>query len=150
MPHFGLMDEDALGPIEGPLLRAKLHIRGGRRRLERGLYTDGIMALFDALCSAMQWYAALHWDRLRIEKGDDPNNDRTLYHVLVRSGVLSGRFSYEEFDALVIRALNEEIRNFDWKGLYEGLTEVFTELGVMPFDEKTLPGEKPEPFLGKP
>jgi hypothetical protein len=30
MPHFGLMDDDALGPVEGYLMRAKLHIRGGK------------------------------------------------------------------------------------------------------------------------
>lgn len=37
MPHFGLMDADALGPIEAPLMRARLHIRGGRRRLRQGI-----------------------------------------------------------------------------------------------------------------
>ncbi|MDA8085518.1 MAG: hypothetical protein M0Z75_02360 [Nitrospiraceae bacterium] len=152
MPHFGLIDEDALGPVEGPLMRAKLHIRGGRRRFERGKFTDGILAVYDALCSAMQWYIAApeRMRKLRVKKSDDLLNDRNLYAVLVRSRVLDGSFDFEEMNALVARALSEEIRDFDWRGFMGRLVPVFTQLGVMPFDEKILPEEKPEPFLKKP
>ncbi|MDA8172867.1 MAG: hypothetical protein M0Z48_13680 [Nitrospiraceae bacterium] len=152
MPHFGLIDEDALGPVEGPLMRAKLHIRGGRRRFERGMFTDGILAVYDALCSAMQWYIAVpaRLGKLRIEKGDDLLNDRSFYAILVRSGVLDGGFDFGELNALVARALDEEIKDFDWRSFMGRLAPVFTQLGVMPFDEKILPEEKPEPFLKKP
>ena len=56
MPHAGLMDEQALGPVEGPRQRARLHIRGGKRRLRQGKISAGIAALYDALDGAMQSY----------------------------------------------------------------------------------------------
>ncbi len=154
MPHFGLIDEDALGPVEGPLMRAKLHIRGARHRFERGQIMDGILALYDALCSAMDWYIAVpgRRGRLAMKEGDDLLNDESLYRVLVRSGVLDGSFNYDEMSALVMKALDKDaqLAGFDWKGLMEKTDIVFTELGVMPFDEKTLPEERPEPFLTRP
>lgn len=152
MPHFGLIDEDALGPVEGPLMRAKLHIRGGRRRFERGMNPDGILAVFDALCSAMQWYIAAPEKRrkLKINEGDNLLNDKSLYAVMVRSGVLDGKFDYEEINTLITRALGEEMKDFEWHGFMKKMEHVFAQLGVMPFDETTLPEEKPEPFLKRP
>ncbi|MDA8091140.1 MAG: hypothetical protein M0Z61_13090 [Nitrospiraceae bacterium] len=155
MPHFGLIDEDALGPVEGPLMRAKLHIRGARRRFERGQITDGILALYDALCCAMDWYIAVseRRERLKIGPGDDLLNDEKLYRVLVRSGVLDGSFNYEEMNTLVIKSLDKDLKGsftFDWRGFMKKIEPVFTGLGVMPFDESTLPEERPEPFLKRP
>jgi len=34
LPHFGLMDARALGPERAALQRARLHVRGGKRRLQ--------------------------------------------------------------------------------------------------------------------
>ncbi len=152
LPHFGLIDEKALGPVEGPLMRAKLHIRGARRRFERGQITDGILALYDALCSAMDWYIAVPERRnsLVTKEGGDLLNDESLYKVLVRSGVLDGSFNYDEMNFVVTKALDKEIREFDWRGFLKKVEPVFTGLGVMPFDEKTLPEERPEPFLKRP
>ena len=152
MPHFGVIDEDALGPVEGPLMRAKLHLRSGRRRFERGMPADGIVIVFDALCSAMQWYIAAPERRraLKLNPGDDLLDDRNLYAVLVRSRVLDGRLDFEEVDAFVAKALAGKTENFDWRRFMAEMECVFTQLGVMPFDEKALPEETPEPFLAKP
>jgi hypothetical protein len=73
MPHFGLMDEKALGPVEGPLQRARLHVRGGKRRLRQGKVAAGIVTLYDALNGAMQWYAASPGGRkLALKEGENP------------------------------------------------------------------------------
>ena len=132
-------------------MRAKLHIRGARRRFERGQITDGILALYDALCSAMDWYISVPERRKRLVTNEEDNllNDESLYSVLVRSGVLDGSFNYQKMSSLVERALDKEIQDFDWRGFMKKTDTVFTGLGVMPFDEKTLPEEKPEPFLEK-
>jgi len=58
MPHFGLMNERNMGPVEGPFLRARLHMRGGKRRLRQGKIAAGIVTLYDALNAAMQAYVA--------------------------------------------------------------------------------------------
>jgi hypothetical protein len=145
MPHFGLMDEAALGPVEGPLMRAKLHIRGGRRRLRQGKLSYGIITLYDALISAMQWYVASpqRMKDLRISKDDNMNDDKTLFNILLRSGVVDGSFDYEAFDRLVENALYDSMTGFDYKEMLKNYEAVMTQLGVMPFNENELPPEDP-------
>jgi hypothetical protein len=148
MPHFGLMDEDALGPEAGPLQRAKLHIRAGRRRLRQDKISAGIVTLYDALLSAMKWYVASlqRRKRLQIEEGDDLTDDRTVFMILRRSGVLDGTFDYGSFDKLVENAMDHEMPDYDYRGVLSGIETVMTQLGVMPFNEKDLPPEDPSTF----
>ncbi len=148
MPHFGLMDENALGPIEGLLMRTKLHIRGGEQRLRKGRISMGILTLYDALDSAMQWYIALPENRkaLQIKESEDMRDDKTVYAVLSRSGVLNGDFDYGAFDELVEKALEQEMSDYDYIELLKNVKSVMTQLGVMPFDENELPPEDPSTF----
>jgi len=148
MPHAGLMDEGRLGPVEGPLQRAKLHIRGGKRRLRQGKTSAGITALYDALDGALQWYFSSpeRTGTLAIEPGEDLNDDRTLYGILVRSGVLDGTFDFDAFDRLTEHALHHDLTGFDHRDLLQGLEAVMIRLGVMPFDESFLPPEDPATF----
>ncbi len=148
MPHFGLMNEKNMGPVDGPILRARLHIRGGKRRLRQGKIAAGIVTLYDALDAAMQAYAAdeMHKKRLMIKADENVNDDKTLFTVLVRSGVIDGKFDFGGFDRLVERALQEEMPDYDYRELLSGLESVMRQLGVMPFDESTLPAEDPMTF----
>jgi hypothetical protein len=148
MPHFGLMEERKMGPVEGPLMRAKLHIRGGRRRLRQGKIAAGIVTLYDALEAALQAYSAdpERRARLAVKTGDDLKSEKSLYDVLVRSRVLDGTFDYEGFNRLTERALKEEIPGYDYHGMLRGVESVMIQLGVMPFDESSLPPEDPKTF----
>jgi hypothetical protein len=148
MPHFGLMNEEELGPVEGPLQRAMLHIRGGRRRLRQGKISAGIVTFYDALSSAMQWYLALPARRSKLDvvKDEDLLNDRMAYAVLVRSGVLDGRFDFDAFDRLTEHALLNEMPGYDYRAILRGVEAVMEQLGVMPFDEADLPPEDPKTF----
>jgi hypothetical protein len=147
MPHAGLMDEKTLGPVEGPRQRARLHIRGGRRRLRQGKISAGIVTLYDALLAAMQSYAASPGRmRLVIRAGEDVHDDKVLYTVLVRSGVLDGKLDFSAFDRLTEKALNEEMPGYDYHALLAGIESVMTQLGVMPFEESQLPPEDPKTF----
>jgi hypothetical protein len=142
------MDEKALGPVEGPLQRARLHIRGGKRRLRQGKIAAGIATLYDALNGAMQWYIAAPERRMKLTilDGENLNSDRELYDVLVRSGILDGSFDFVAFDRLTERALHQEMPGYDYHGMLKGIEHVMTELGVMPFDESQLPAEDPSTF----
>jgi hypothetical protein len=148
MPHFGLMDENSLGPVEGPLQRARLHIRGGKRRLLQGKISAGIATLYDALEGAMRSYVEdpKRRAKLDIETGEDLNDDKVVYSMLVRSGVLDGIFDFEAFDLLTERALHEEMPGYDYRNLLAGIESLMTQLGVMPFDETLLPPEDPKTF----
>jgi hypothetical protein len=148
MPHFGLMDEKALGPVEGPFLRARLHIRGGKRRLSQGKIAAGIVTLYDALEAAMTSYVEDPQRRAYIDIRDDEDlkNERMLYAALVRSRVLDGDFDFEAFDRLAEVALNNEMPGYDYRQLLTDIESVMIQLGVMPFDEASLPPEDPQTF----
>jgi hypothetical protein len=142
------MDERALGSVEGPFQRARLHIRGGKRRLREGKISAGIVTLYDALLGAMEWYINSPENRQRIviKAGDDLNSEKTVYAVLVRSGVLNGAFDFEAFSRLTETALDEEMPGYDYRDVLKGIEQVMTQLGVMPFDESRLPPEDPSTF----
>ncbi len=148
MPHAGLMDEEALGPVEGPRQRARLHIRGGKRRLQQGKISAGIVTLYDALEAAMRSYVddPEKKAKLDIKEGENLNDDKISYTMLVRSGVLDGTFDFGAFDRLTEKTLHEEIPWFDYRELLAGIESVLTQLGVMPFDEASLPPEDPKTF----
>jgi hypothetical protein len=149
MPHFGLMNtEDSFKTEEGALLRARLHIRAGKRRLRQGKISAGILTLYDAFCFAMDWYAfpPERRSRLDIREGEDLKNEKTLYNILVRSGVLEGVFDFTAFDKLVEQASETEMPDYDYKKLLQEIESVMTQLGVMPFDEAALPPEDPRTF----
>jgi hypothetical protein len=148
MPHFGLMNEQDLGPVQGPFQRARLHIRGGMRRLRQGKISAGIVTLYDALEGAMRSYIAdpAHLKTLSIKENEDLNDDKALYAALVRSGVLDGKFDFGAFDRLLERALDEELVNYDYRSLLSEIESIMTRLGVMPFNENELPPEDPATF----
>lgn len=147
MPHFGLMDAEALGPEQAALQRARLHLRGGRRRLRQGKISAGIVALADALTFAMEWFCASAERRLLVKGArEEFLEDRNLYAALVRSTVLDGTFDFDRFDLIVDRALETELAAADAAGIMEGLESVFAQLGVLPFDEDRLPPEDPGTF----
>jgi hypothetical protein len=142
------MVESDMGPVEGPLLRARLHIRGGKRRLRQGKIAAGIVTLYDALEGAMLSYLEQEGNRRRlaIRDGDDLNNSAVLYRVLVRSGVLDGSFDFDAFDRLTVRALDRELPDYDYRPLVAALEPVMIRLGVLPFDESSLPPEDPSTY----
>jgi hypothetical protein len=148
VPHFGLMDEEALGPEAGPLQRARLHIRAGRRRLRQGKISAGIVTLYDAMLSALRWYTADPGRKggLDIREGEDLTDDKIVFGILTRSRVLDGRFDYAEFDRIVEWAMDNEMPGYDYRVLLKGVEHVMTELGVMPFEESELPAEDPTTF----
>jgi hypothetical protein len=149
MPHFGLMNtDDSFKTEEGARLRARLHIRAGKRRLRQGKISSGIVTLYDALLFAMDSYimSPERLKKLEIREGEDLKNDKTLYAVLTRSGVLNGEFDYIAFDKIVEDEGSGEMPGYDYAWILEGVESVMTQLGVMPFDEASLPPEDPKTF----
>jgi hypothetical protein len=138
------MDAGALGPELAALQRARLHLRGGKRRLRQGKISAGIVTLYDALTSAMEWFCASPERRARVAGvREQLPDDRALYAALVRSDVLSGSFDAERFFQLVDRALEGELPAADALRVPGSVESVLTELGVLPFDEEGLPPEDP-------
>ena len=147
MPHFGLID-DSLVQAEASLLRARLHIRGGLIRLSEGRLEDGVAAFYDALVYAM----LTHFDsqelrnNLSIHKDDDLNDDRTLFLILKRSGVIDSSVDISDFDYLYRKmdeAIEDELIEFDAHQFMHRFNRIMVTLGTIPFDENDLPKGNP-------
>lgn len=145
MPHFGLMDESSLGPVESLLMRSRLHVRCGKRRLREGKVSLGIVTLEDAVSSGMQWYIARHAGEggLTVQERESTRDERAMCSLLTRSGVLDGSFNYDVFDELVKKALADELQSFDYGDILQSIETLLEQLGIVPFDESKLPPEDP-------
>ena len=149
MPHFGHMDESKMTRSEADLLRARLHLRSGKRRLSEGKLRSGVETVYDALYSAMRAYALSPANRHRFENVDI-GSEQELHAALVKAGVLNNRFEFLRFKELVEEAVNEELpvydHEYDSTWLIRGVESIMTQLGALPFDEASLPKEEPGAF----
>jgi hypothetical protein len=94
----------------------------------------------------MEFYVAGNRERLPVSPGENLLDDKVVYRVLVRAGVIDQRLDFEGFDRLMERALSEELTGHDSRGLVESIDALMVQLGVMPFDEQSLPPEDPSTF----
>ena len=149
MPHFGLMStEESFRTPEGALLRARLHIRAGRRRLRQGKVSAGIVTLYDALIFGLRWYLIVPERRkaLGISGSLDLTDEKVMLRALESSGVLDDSFHLAAFDKLVDQAANEEMPDYDYRPMLSRFESLMTRIEVMPFDEAALPPEDPLTF----
>jgi hypothetical protein len=146
VPHFGLMDARKMEEGAAALLRARLHIRGGNRRLGQGEGAAGIAALFDALGHAMRWYVGLpeNQPKLGIDANSKMHDERDLFLILENAGVLQCITDFDKLYTVVESSLDDPEFRFDSQAELAKIEKWMTALGVMPFDENALPPEDPE------
>ncbi|MFP3984141.1 MAG: hypothetical protein ACLFV2_10685 [Desulfurivibrionaceae bacterium] len=149
MPHFGLIDEENMAEDEVLLMRARLHLRSGRRRLYEGKLPDAVAVLYDAVWSAMQWVALNSdwWDSETVNRQNELlEDDLRLHELLQRKGIWHRALNYHELRQLVEQALQGSVPEFDRQDLLNRIEALMTVFGVMPFDENELPPEAPDAF----
>ena len=144
MPHFGLIDEN-LPEIEQYLLRARLHIRGGKIRIKKGEFSAGIAALYDAFIFSLYWYFIS--DKLLkpfLTNGDGTFNDEeVLYAILLSYGKIDGTFDLSRFLKLTVKAIDNELKEFKDDAFMEDFDRLMEQLAVLPYNENPLPQEQP-------
>lgn len=148
MPHFGLMDESAMARDEAALLRARLHLRGGRRRMHQGKFAAAVATLYDALCSGMRWYilTARQESLIGMRAEIDHCADHDLFRVLVAAGVLDDPNAFARLATLLDQCLVGLGPSLDPAEVMALIERWLTRLGVMPFDEGALPPEDPNTY----
>ncbi len=140
MPHYGLMGSTQISEEEASLMRARLHLHGGKRRLEEGLSTAGIAALYDALLFGMRYYIAQpeHCKTIDLTNNEDLWDHAALYHTLTKAGVFDDPYAFNHLSLIVERALWQESFSFDVDTVLGEVEMLLTKLGVIPFDEAAL------------
>lgn len=145
MPHFGLLDETKMTAAEAALLRARLHIRSGRRILKEGNSELALSILYDALGHALKYYKIKHNLVVNI-KGTDAElhkNELAIARALMQSGVIADLDFIERFCVLINQALDGVVAELNPGDFLANFDAVMIRLGVMPFSEDELPSEEP-------
>jgi hypothetical protein len=152
MPHFRLMDPDQMDSAEVMFFRAKLHGRGGKRRILEDKIPAGIAALHDAFLSSIQrYFLAPDLRNLLIVENFaiDLYDEEILFPILKKSGIINDSFTEEDFDYLAVildEALNRNLNSFDQEMYYTKFDNVMAQLGILPFSEDELPSEDPSTY----
>jgi hypothetical protein len=152
MPHFGLMDPEGMKPEDASLLRARLHIRGGKRRISEGKIASGVAALHDALIHGIEWFlVSRHPELISSSSGIeyDLTDDDTLIQLLHKTQAFSDTFYLDEFKyigEILDHALYREMNGFDDKKYLASIHVFMEKIGVEPFSEEDLPSEDPTTY----
>ncbi|MBU0967417.1 MAG: hypothetical protein KKA54_13670 [Proteobacteria bacterium] len=146
-PHFGLMDETKMSKVDALLLRCKLHWRCGVRRMRDNKAGTGLATLYDALLSAMRWYILTYLHQELGDNGEEKlENERFVFSLLRRAGILDKSFDLKFIEETVDRALMEEDISSEQARVITQLEQFLTRIGVLPFDGAQLPPEDPATF----
>ncbi|MCA1766062.1 MAG: hypothetical protein LC633_07435, partial [Desulfobulbaceae bacterium] len=103
--------------------------------------------LYDALLSGMRWYI-LTGQAARPEdfSAEDLENERYVFHLLKKAGLIDSSLNLARIQDLVDRALMDENIRAEQAWFFAELEKFLTRLKVLPFDESALPPEEPATF----
>jgi len=135
------MDETKMTEDEAALMRARLHLRGGKHRLQEGLSAAGIAALYDAVLFGMRYYIAKHKRCASFVENTDLWDATSLFHALTRAGVFDDPLTFNRFNLIVERVLWQGSFSFDADTTLAEVEKILAKLGILPFDESALPNE---------
>lgn len=143
MPHFGLIHE-SLPNSEKMLLRAKLHMRGGDIRKDRGQYADAVAAYYDAMSSALRHFFLSKEivECLHLPEILDIDDDEMLFIELMGIGVIHDPIDMEDFywiEELLERAIQDDLTGQEVESMRGRLQHLMTQLRVLPIIEGELP-----------
>ena len=135
MPHYGLMDATKMTQAEAARKRSQLHLRGGKRRLQKGLTAAGIVALYDAVLFGMLYYIARHGRCASFVEEADLWDAVALYQMLTRVGLFDDPLIINRLSLLVERALWKGSVAFDTDTTLYEVETMLTKLGVISANE---------------
>jgi len=141
-PHFGLMDAGKMDPAEAALLRAKLHWRGGCRRMRQQKTAAGIATLYDALLCGLRWYLMVHRQGNRGKLLDrELEDEEVLFSLGQEAGIFDESADPAGLRVLVEWVLEGNVQVAAMASLPDRIETILTRMGVLPFDERELPPE---------
>ena len=132
MSHYDLPDTTKISEAEAALRCARLNFRGGKRRLQKGLTTAGIVALYDSVLFGMRYYIASHKSCASFVQNTDPWDAASLFHALTRAGVFENSLTFNRFSLIVERALWQESFSFDAAVTLTEVENMLAKLDVIP------------------
>jgi hypothetical protein len=119
---------------DAALTLARLHILGGKRHLEEGCLTAGLMALYDSILFGMRYYVGTHERCEKFLEDTDLWDTSSLLQALTRSGVFEDPLLFNRFTLTVERSLWQQSLVLDTHDIIAEAEKILIQLGVMPLD----------------
>jgi hypothetical protein len=142
MPHHDeLIDITGMTNARTALTCARLQLRGGKRRLQKGLTAAGIAALYDSVLFGMHYYIARHKGCATFVKNTEVWDAASLFHALAQAGVFDDPLVFNRLSLMVERALWQESISMDVNAALAEVEEMLMKLGVISFKKHALPGK---------
>src|SRR4030095_13518372 len=112
MPHYRLTDSGKMTEADAALMSAHLHLRGGKRRLQKGSSAAGMDALYNAVLCGMRYYIAKHKRCATFIENIDLWDAASLFYALTRAGVFDDPYAFNLLSLTVERALWQKSFSF--------------------------------------
>ena len=113
------------------LVCARLHLRNGKRRLQKGLTAAGMTALYDAVLFGMSYYIARHKRCAVLVENIDPLDAARLFYILARTGVFEDPLTFNRFSLSVERMLWQPPVSSDTAEILAEVETMLARLGVI-------------------
>ena len=117
---------------------ARLHLRNGKRRLKKGLRTEGMIALYDSVLFGMRYYVTEHRQCVSVVENIDLWDAARLFQALAQAGVFDDPLTFNRFSLLVERALWQKTLSLESASVLADAEKILRRLGVIPSNESTV------------
>lgn len=122
---------------EAALRCARLHLHGGKRRLQKGLTAPGMRAIYDSVLFGMRYYVARHKHCSSFLENIDLWDAGSLFHALSRAGVFDDPLSFNHFCLNVEQAMWKESFSSNHEAILAEAEKMLDRLGVISLHEST-------------
>jgi hypothetical protein len=139
--HDELIEIPGMRDARTALTCARLQLRGGKRRLQKGLTAAGITALYDSVLFGMHYYIAKHKRCATFVKNTEAWDAASLFHALAQAGVFDDPLVFNRLSLMVERALWQESISMDVNAALAEVEKMLRKLGVISFKNDALPGK---------
>src|SRR5919198_1532947 len=131
-----VIDLTRITDARAALICARLHLRRGKRYLQKGLTTEGIAALYDSVLFGMHYYITKH--NASSHQKINPWDAAGMVHALTRMGLFENSVTFNRFSLVVERALWQGPFSSDVYLILADVENLLMKLGVLPFTRNIL------------
>src|ERR1044071_9632332 len=124
------------------LICARFNLRGGKRRLQKGLTAAGMVALYDSILFGMRYYITRHERCASLLDDIDLWDALNMFEALTRAGLFEDPLTFNRLSLIVERPLWQGSLSLEAKTVLMEVEKMLVTLGVLPFPEN-IPGTKP-------
>lgn len=135
------MDATPITDARMALVCARFNLRGGKRRLQKGLTAAGLVALYDSVLFGMRYYITRHEGCAPFLEEIDLWDALDMFEALTRAGIFEDPLTFNRLSLIVERTLWQGSLSLEADAVLNDVEKMLATLGVLPFHKNILPGQ---------